>query len=57
VSLDSKRNSRAKVNRKSKINKGDVGHIKGQIGSFNNGILKLSKFDLKKLNGKKKVTK
>lgn len=43
-----KRNKRAKVNRKSRINKGEVGHIKGHIGSFSNGVLKLKKMDLKK---------
>ena len=35
--------------RNAKVNKGDVGHIKGHIGSFNNGVLKLKKFDLKRL--------
>ncbi len=34
--------------RKSKINRGHVGDIKGHIGSFSNGVLKLKKFDLKK---------
>ena len=43
-----KRNKRAKVNRKSRINKGEVGHIKWHIGSFSNGVLKLKKMDLKK---------
>lgn len=37
--------------KKAKISKGDVGLIKGHIGSFNNGVLKLKKNDLKKLNG------
>jgi hypothetical protein len=32
--------------RKSKINKGHVGDIKGHIGSFSNGVLKLKKFDI-----------
>lgn len=36
--------------RKSKINKGDVGAIKGHIGSFSNGVLKIKKSDLKMLN-------
>ncbi len=35
--------------RKTKISKGDVGLIKGHIGSFSNGVLKLKKNDLKKL--------
>lgn len=34
--------------RKSKINKGHVGNIKGHIGSFSNGVLKINKRDLKK---------
>lgn len=36
--------------RKAKISKGDVGKIKGHIGSFNNGVLKINKMDLKKFN-------
>ena len=36
--------------RKTKISKGDVGLIKGHIGSFNNGVLKIKKNDLKKIN-------
>jgi hypothetical protein len=41
-------------NRKSKINKGNVGKINGHIGTFSNGVLKLKKSDLKKLNLNKK---
>lgn len=33
--------------RKAKINKGNVGNIKGHIGSFSNGVLKIKKQDLK----------
>ena len=57
VSLDStnkRHNNKNRVNKKSNINKGNVGHLKGHIGSFSDGVLKLSKFELKKLNGKKK---
>lgn len=44
------------LNKKSRINKGEVGRIKGHIGTYSNGMLKLSKYDLKKMNilGKKK---
>jgi hypothetical protein len=41
-------------NRKSKINKGNVGKINGHIGTFSNGVLKLKKSDLKKFNLNKK---
>jgi len=37
-------------NKNANINKGDVGHIKGHIGSYSDGVLKLRKSDLKKLN-------
>jgi hypothetical protein len=46
-----KKNSRAKGNnRKSKINMGNVGVIKGHIGSFSNGVLKIKKNEIKKIN-------
>lgn len=35
--------------RRAKINRGDVGHIKGHIGSFNNGVLKIKNSTLKRL--------
>lgn len=35
--------------RKAKISRGDVGHIKGHIGSFNNGVLKIKNNVLKNL--------
>lgn len=35
--------------RRAKINRGDVGHIKGHIGSFNNGVLKIKNNALKRL--------
>jgi hypothetical protein len=41
-------------NRKSKINKGNVGKINGHIGTFSDGVLKLKKSDLKKINFNKK---
>ena len=49
--------SSSKENKRSRINKGNVGHIKGHIGSFSDGILKLKKFDLKKLNAASKSKK
>ena len=39
----------ASARRKSKINRGHVGQIKGQIGSFSNGVLKINKHQLKKI--------
>ena len=47
-----KKKTSANSQRKAKISKGDVGLIKGHIGSFNNGVLKLKKNDLKRLNSK-----
>lgn len=49
--------SSSKENKRSRINKGKVGHIKGHIGSFSDGILKLKKIDLKKLNSSNKKRK
>ena len=52
--LSSKSNASTKTKksmnsqRKAKINKGHVGNIKGHIGSFSNGVLKINKRDLKK---------
>ena len=43
--------------RKSKINRGQVGLIKGHIGSFSNGVLKLKKHDLKKTMKSSKFNK
>jgi hypothetical protein len=44
------------LNKKSRINKGEVGKIKGHIGTYVDGMLKLSKNDMRKMNllGKKK---
>jgi hypothetical protein len=50
--LSVKKKSSLNSQRKAKINKGNVGHIKGHIGSFSNGVLKLKKNDLKRLNSK-----
>jgi hypothetical protein len=47
---DKKRRPRLRDKQKSNINKGRVGNLKGHIGSFSNGVLKLKKHDLKKLN-------
>ena len=49
-----KKRKTASARRKSKINRGHVGKIKGQIGSFSNGVLKISKHDLKKFKSKSK---
>jgi hypothetical protein len=46
-----KKNSRGKSNNlKSKINMGKVGAIKGHIGSFSNGVLKIKKNEIKKFS-------
>jgi len=46
-----KKNPRGKSNnRKSKINMGQVGAIKGHIGSFSNGVLKIKKNEIKKFS-------
>lgn len=46
-----KKNSRGKSsNLKSKINMGKVGAIKGHIGSFSNGVLKIKKNEIKKFS-------
>lgn len=45
-----KKRQRMSDRRRANINRGRVGNIKGHIGSFNNGLLKLRKIDMKKLN-------
>jgi len=49
--LTRKKTVSASSRRKSKINKGHVGTIKGHIGSFSDGVLKIKKHDLKKIKG------
>ena len=56
-SLSNPVNNWSKENKKARINKAKVGQIKGHIGSFSDGILKLKKFDLKKLNASNKNLK
>jgi hypothetical protein len=45
-----KKRSNKGPTRKTKISKGDVGRLKGHIGSFSNGVLKLKSNDIKKFN-------
>lgn len=53
ASMKKRKTPSMNLQKKAKISRGHVGNIKGHIGSFSNGVLRIKKHDLKKLNASK----